>query len=99
MKVYIVKLDWSTDDTNDVEIIVCSTYKKANEKFKELRQSKLPPLTQTDLANVLGMTQRKISFLETGATEPSLRDLKAICMYFQVSADYLLDLPNTLERK
>lgn len=67
-----------------------------NEKFKELRQSKLPPLTQTDLANVLGMTQRKVSFLETGATEPSLGDLQAICLYFHISADYLLDLPENL---
>ena len=68
-----------------------------NEKFKELRQSKLPPLTQTDLANVLSMTQRKISFLETGVTEPSLKDLKSICTYFHVSANYLLDLPEDLE--
>lgn len=70
-----------------------------NEKFKELRQSKLPPLTQTDLANVLSMTQRKISFLETGVTEPSLKDLKSICTYFNVSADYLLDLPEDLDYK
>ena len=67
-----------------------------NANLKSLRQSKLPPLTQTDLANVLGMTQRKISFLETGVTEPSLDDIKAICMYFNVSADALLDLPETL---
>lgn len=67
-----------------------------NVKFKQLRQSKLPPLTQTDLANVLGMTQRKISFLETGVTEPSLKDLQAICLYFNVSADYLIDLPEQL---
>lgn len=70
-----------------------------NEKFKELRQSKLPPLTQSDLANVLSMTQRKISFLETGVTEPSLRDLQSICTYFHVSADYLLDLPGNLDYK
>lgn len=86
-------------DKIDTNFCEWGSFMPFNEKFKELRQSKLPPLTQTDLANVLGMTQRKISFLETGATEPSLRDLKAICMYFQVSADYLLDLPNTLERK
>ena len=67
-----------------------------NTKFKQLRLSKLPPLTQTDLANVLGMTQRKISFLETGVTEPSLKDLQAICLYFNVSADYLIDLPEAM---
>lgn len=67
-----------------------------NAKLKQLRLSKLPPLTQTDLANVLGMTQRKISFLETGVTEPSLKDLRTICLYFDVSSDYLLDLPEDL---
>ena len=29
MKVYLVKLDWSTEDSNDIELFVCSTYEKA----------------------------------------------------------------------
>ncbi|MGN0519704.1 MAG: helix-turn-helix domain-containing protein [Candidatus Fimenecus sp.] len=65
--------------------------------LKNLRCAKLPPLTQTDLANAIGVTQRKISFLETGASEPSLRDIMAICRYFNVSADYLLGLPRDME--
>lgn len=65
--------------------------------LKNLRCAKLPPLTQTDLANAIGVTQRKISFLETGASEPSLRDITAICRYFNVSADYLLDLSRDME--
>ena len=36
MKVYLVKLDWSTEDSNDVEITVCGTYEKAYEKFKDM---------------------------------------------------------------
>ena len=36
MKVYLVKLDWSTEDSNDVELTVYGTYEKAYEKFKEL---------------------------------------------------------------
>lgn len=67
------------------------------ENLKALRCAKLPPLTQTDLANAIGVTQRKISFLETGASEPSLRDIVAICRYFNVSADYLLGLPRFME--
>lgn len=67
-----------------------------SEKIRALRLKKLPPITQSDLANAVGMTQRKISFLETGASEPSLSDLKALCLYFDVSADYLLDLPKDL---
>lgn len=67
------------------------------QNLKDLRCAKLPPLTQTDLANAIGVTQRKISFLETGASEPSLRDIVAICRYFNVSADYLLGLPRFME--
>ena len=65
--------------------------------LKNLRCAKLPPLTQTDLANAIGVTQRKIPLLETGASEPSLRDIAAICRYFNVSADYLLGLPRDME--
>ncbi|MDY4592377.1 MAG: hypothetical protein SO434_03135 [Eubacteriales bacterium] len=43
MKVYLVKLDWSTEDSNDVDIVVCSTYKKAYEKFKELISDEMNP--------------------------------------------------------
>ena len=67
------------------------------DRLRLLRQSKLPPLTQTDLANAIGVSQRKISFMETGVTEPSLKDLSAICRYFSVSADYLLGLPDDIE--
>lgn len=43
MKVYLVKLDWSTEDNNDVEITVCGTYKKAYAKFKELIADEMNP--------------------------------------------------------
>ena len=48
MKVYIVKLDWSTEDSNDVDIVVCSTYKKAYEKFKELIADEMNPNNKTN---------------------------------------------------
>lgn len=47
-------------------------------------------LSQADLGQVLHMTQRKVSYLENDRYEPSLEDLKALCAYFRVSADYLL---------
>ena len=43
MKVYLVKLDWSTEDSNDIELFVCSTYEKAYEKFKELIANEMNP--------------------------------------------------------
>lgn len=67
------------------------------QNLKNLRCAKLPPLTQTDLANAIGVTQRKISFLETGASEPSLKDITALCRYFNVSADFLLGLPRNMD--
>lgn len=47
-------------------------------------------LSQTDLGQALHMTQRKVSYLENDRYEPSLEDLKVLCTYFHVSADYLL---------
>lgn len=66
------------------------------ERLKYLRCAKIPTITQKDLANALGITQRKVSFMETGTTEPSLGDIKALCKYFNVSADYLLGLPKNM---
>ena len=42
------------------------------------------------------MTQRKVSYLERGEYEPSLEDLRALCLFFRVSADYLLGFPKGL---
>lgn len=67
-----------------------------NDRLKKLRCEKIPVITQKDLANALGITQRKVSFLETGTTEPSLKDIVALCGYFNVSADYLLGLPKNM---
>lgn len=43
MKVYLVKLDWSTEDSNDVELTVYGIYEKAYEKFKELISEEKKP--------------------------------------------------------
>ena len=47
-------------------------------------------LNQADLGKALHMTQRKVSYLENDRYEPSLEDLKALCAFFRVSADYML---------
>ncbi len=64
------------------------------EKLRNLREEK--ELNQTELGKRLGITQRKLSYLECGRCEPSIADIKAICMFFDVSADYLLGLPDGL---
>ncbi|MBR5278559.1 MAG: helix-turn-helix transcriptional regulator [Clostridia bacterium] len=60
------------------------------EKIRNLRED--ANLNQTQLGNILGMTQRKVSYIECGKNEPSLQDIVAFCRYFRVSADYLLGL-------
>lgn len=58
------------------------------EKLRLLREEK--ELSQTQLGEAVRMTQRKISYLENGKYEPGLDDIKSLCCYFNVSADYLL---------
>lgn len=60
------------------------------EKFLELRKEK--GIGQVQLASDLGVSNAIISFWETGRNEPTLQMLKKICIYFNVSADYLLGL-------
>ena len=61
------------------------------EKIRNLREDS--DMNQTELGIAVGMTQRKISYLECGKYEPNLGDIVALCRYFKVSADYLLGLP------
>lgn len=64
------------------------------EKIRLLREER--EMNQTELGNQLNMTQRKISYLELGRYEPSVEDIRALCIYFNVSADYLLGFPKNL---
>ena len=64
------------------------------EKIRNLREEQ--NLTQAMLGKKLNMTQRKISYIENNKYEPSLDDIKEICLFFQISADFLLGLPNHL---
>ena len=60
------------------------------EKMRNLRED--ADLTQTQLAKVLNMTQRKISYIECGKYEPSIEDIAAICEFFKISSDYMLGI-------
>lgn len=64
------------------------------EKVRRLREEQ--ELSQGALGGKLQMTQRRISYIENDRYEPSMEDIRAICRYFHVSADYLLDLPDNL---
>ena len=60
------------------------------EKIKILREEN--NLSQTELGKKLHITQRKVSYIECGKYSPSIEDVRAFCLFFKVSADYLLDL-------
>ena len=68
------------------------------ERLRSLREEREPRLTQTQLAQGTGISQRKISYLERDELEPSQEELRQLCLYYQVSADYLLGLPAGLSR-
>ena len=47
-------------------------------------------LKQSELANKLGITQRKYSYIETNKSSMSVEMLEKITEYYQVNIDYLL---------
>ena len=67
------------------------------EMIRNLREDM--DLNQTELGQALNMTQRKISYIECGKSEPSVEEIVAFCHFFKVSADYLLGIPNEYKRK
>lgn len=64
------------------------------ERIRVLREGR--ELSQGALGELVHMTQRKVSYLETGKCEPSVDDIRELCLLFNVSADYLLGLKKGL---
>ena len=64
------------------------------EKIRLLREEK--ELNQTELGQAVNMTQRRVSYIENDQYAPSIDDLKALCKFFHVSADYLLGFSKSL---
>ncbi len=64
------------------------------EKVRELREVK--GISQKELGEALQMTQRKISYIENDKFEPGIDDIRALCLYFNISSDYLIGLPKNM---
>ena len=62
------------------------------EILRGLREDK--DLTQQDIANLLNIGRTMYRRYETGETEIPIRHLKTLCMFYGVSADYVLGLPS-----
>lgn len=61
-----------------------------NERIKELREDS--DLTQSQLAQVIGITQRTISYYENNQREIPVNVLVKYAKYFNVSLDYICGL-------
>ena len=59
-----------------------------NERLKELRKEK--GLTQKQVADALGISDKGYGYYELGQREPNIAMLKALCDFYDVSADYLI---------
>ena len=51
--------------------------------------------TQQQIADYLGTSQTMYARYERGANELPIRHLIALCKYYNVSADYILGLPDS----
>ena len=68
-----------------------------NEILRGLREDK--DLTQQNLADLLQIGRTMYRRYELGETEIPIRHLKTLCIFYGVSADYILGLPEGLRRK
>jgi len=53
-------------------------------------------LTQQELADFLKIGRTMYRRYETGETEIPVRHLKSLCVFYGISADYILGLPKDL---
>lgn len=68
-----------------------------HEILKGLREDK--DLTQQNIADLLKIGRTMYRRYETGVTEIPIRHLKTLCMFYGVSSDYLLGLPDGLRKR
>ena len=67
---------------------------KTYEKIRGMREDR--DLTQSQFGKIMHMSQRKISYMEKGERSITTEELEQICLFFNVSADWLLGLPEGL---
>ena len=67
------------------------------EKLRGLREDN--DLTQSQLAEVLGTSQTMYARYERGANELPIHHLVALCKFYNVSADYLLNTAPAKRRR
>lgn len=66
-----------------------------SDRIRKLRQDM--DITQSELANKLGITTTALSFFESGSRIPNIEVLRNMATIFNVSSDYLLGLSEKKE--
>ena len=62
------------------------------ERLKDLREDN--DLTQTQIAKILGTTQKQYSRWETGETEIPFHNIIILAKYYKISIDYIAGITN-----
>ena len=51
-------------------------------------------LTQSEIGKLLNKSQQGYNHIETGRAELKIDDLKILCKFYDISADYMIGLTN-----
>lgn len=63
-----------------------------SQRIKDLREDK--DLKQKDIAQILGTTQQYYGQYEIGKRQLPIEHLKKLCIFYNVTADYIIGLTN-----
>ena len=62
-------------------------------RLKEIREDR--DLTQSQLGELLNKSQQGYNHIEAGRAELKIEDLKVLCEFYNLSADYIIGLTDT----
>lgn len=65
------------------------------QKLKDLREDK--EATQKEIADYLSISQTQYHLYESGKRDFHIKHLRDLCLFYHVSADYILGLPRDLD--
>lgn len=64
-------------------------------RLRELREDR--DLKQSEIGKIINKSQQGYAHLENGKARFTIDDLIRLCIFYGVSADYILGLPDNLE--
>ena len=68
-----------------------------NLRLRSLREDREPKTNQTEIAELLGISQQYYSQYEKGLRPLPIEHLITLCKFYDVSADYILGLPKGMK--